>query len=109
MLAAEIESLEKVRFDREQAIALLSLFGGGRETATKGDVHQVELKVEQVKGDVDLKVEQIKSGVELKIEQVEKNLLVKIERVKSELLFWFVGIAFGQSAFLWYVLKGSTQ
>ena len=102
MQVAHLDILEQNHVPTEQARAILRVIDESvkeREnlTATKADIHELEVKAEQTKG-----------GIELKLEQVEKTLTVKIERVKSELLFWFVGITFGQSAFLWYVLKGST-
>ena len=84
------QKLEQMGFPREQAEGLVTiLFGIITSTLiSKGDIGEIELKIEQVKAELkrdikhlDLKVESVKTELKRDI----KHLDLKVESVKTEL------------------------
>ena len=56
-----------------------------RELATKCDIKEIELKIEQVTADLDAKIEKTRADLSSKIEQVRADLDAKIEQVRADL------------------------
>lgn len=121
MSGIAILKLQRAGFTEQQVEALAEYHDAG--AATKGDIADLDRKLDAARSDLEAKLDAMRSDLEIKIseldnkldrtrsdlelaiEKVRHDLGLKIAEGKAETIRWVVGVGFAQVAMILAVLR----